>query len=105
MSDAAAVDPEEAFIASISSCHMLWFLAIAARNKLRVNRYVDNAVGEMGKNPAGKMAMTAVRLRPMIEWDGATPDESLIDAMHHEAHDKCFIANSVLSAVTIEPLR
>lgn len=84
---------------------MLWFLSIAAKKGLRVNRYVDNAIGEMGKNPSGRIAITAVRLRPLIEWDGGAPDGSQIDAMHHAAHEKCFIANSVLSTVTIEPIK
>jgi organic hydroperoxide reductase OsmC/OhrA len=103
MSDASAVDPEEAFVASISSCHMLWFLSIAAKKGLRVNRYVDNALGEMGKNPEGKIAMMTVQLRPLVDWDGLTPEDSVIADLHHTAHEKCFIANSVLTAVTIEP--
>jgi organic hydroperoxide reductase OsmC/OhrA len=104
MSDAAAVDPEEAFVASLSSCHMLWFLSIAARRGLVVERYRDEAFGVMAKNAEGKLAMTEVTLRPVVEFAGderPTPDQ--IDAMHHEAHEKCFIANSVKTTVRCEP--
>lgn len=103
MSDATAVDPEEAFVASLSSCHMLWFLSLAAKKGLRVNRYVDLAEGRMGRNEAGKTVMLEVCLRPEIEWDGDQPDTATVAAIHHSAHDECFIANSVRTRVTIEP--
>jgi organic hydroperoxide reductase OsmC/OhrA len=103
MSDATAVDPEEAFVASLSSCHMLWFLSLAAKKGLRVNRYVDLAEGRMDRNEAGKLVMLEVCLRPKVEWDGEQPDTATVAAIHHSAHDECFIANSVRTKVTIEP--
>ena len=102
MSDATAVDPEEAFVASLSSCHMLWFLSLAAKAGLRVNRYVDLAEGRMDRNEAGKLVMLEVCLRPKVEWDGEQPDTATVAAIHHSAHDECFIANSVRTKVTIE---
>ena len=104
-SDASAVDPEEAFVASLSSCHMLWFLSIAARRGFRVDRYEDAAVGEMGRDAEGRFAMLRVTLRPAVQFSGEhlpTPEE--IDEMHHEAHDECFIARSVKSEVRCEPV-
>jgi organic hydroperoxide reductase OsmC/OhrA len=104
-SDPGAVDPEEAFVASISSCHMLWFLSIAAARGFRVDRYVDDAVGTMARNAAGKLAMTRVVLRPDVAFSGdRLPDRAEVDAMHHEAHAECFIANSVLTEVECEPI-
>jgi organic hydroperoxide reductase OsmC/OhrA len=104
-SDSRAVDPEEAFVASLSSCHMLWFLSIAARNRYCVDRYTDDAVGTMARNAAGKLAMTRVTLRPHVTFTGdRMPTPSKIDAMHHEAHDECFIANSVTTEVSCEPV-
>jgi len=104
-SDSRAVDPEEAFVASLSSCHMLWFLSIAARNRYCVDRYTDDAVGTMARNAAGKLAMTRVTLRPHVTFTGdRMPTPSTIDAMHHEAHDECFIANSVTTEVSCEPV-
>lgn len=104
MSDAFAVDPEEAFVASLSSCHMLWFLSIAAKRGFRVNRYLDQAIGEMGKNDNGKVVMTKVLLRPEVLWDEPVPSDSIVEAMHHTAHAECYIANSVLTIVKIEPV-
>jgi organic hydroperoxide reductase OsmC/OhrA len=104
MSDAAAVDPEEAFVASLSSCHMLWFLSIAAKHKFCVDRYFDPAVGVMGKNIDGKVAMLTVTLKPQAIFSGErVPTRGQIDAMHHEAHEECFIANSVKTEVWCEP--
>jgi organic hydroperoxide reductase OsmC/OhrA len=104
MSDAAAVDPEEMFVASIANCHMLFFLGIAAREGFRVDSYHDRALGVMGKNAAGKMAVTKVTLRPEVRFSGERlPGKDEIAAMHHEAHEDCFIANSVSSEVTCEP--
>jgi len=103
-SDARAVDPEEAFVASLSSCHMLWFLSIAVQRKFCVESYVDEALGLMGRNAAGKMAMTRVTLRPKVMFVGdRLPTTDEIAAMHHEAHDECFIANSVTTEVRCEP--
>lgn len=104
-SDPAAVDPEEAFVASLASCHMLWFLSVAARRGFRIDRYRDAAVGLMAKNAEGRLAMTRVTLHPEVVFSGdALPSAAQIDAMHHEAHDRCFIANSVKTDVRVEPV-
>jgi organic hydroperoxide reductase OsmC/OhrA len=105
MSVAKAVDPEEAFVASLSSCHMLWFLHIAAKRGFVIDSYRDEAVGVMAKNAEGKQAMTRVTLRPDILFSGErqpTGEQAL--AMHHEAHKQCFIANSVKTEVVCEPV-
>ncbi len=95
LSVAAAVDPEEAFVVSLSSCHMLWFLSIAARRGFLVESYRDEAVGVMGKDVSGKLAMTRVTLRPDAHFGGdKRPATDELVAMHHEAHEQCFIANS-----------
>lgn len=105
MSDAAAIDPEEAFVASLSSCHMLWFLSIAAKRKFCVDRYFDAAVGTMGKNADGKFAMLVVTLKPEVIFSGErVPTAEQIEHMHHEAHEECFIANSVKTEVRCEPV-
>ena len=104
LSDPAAVDPEEAFVASLSSCHMLWFLSIAARRGFRVDHYHDAAVGEMGRDAGGRMAMTRVTLRPRVQFSGQTrPSPAELDEMHHAAHAQCFIANSVKTELRCEP--
>ena len=106
MSDAAAVDPEEAFVSSLSSCHMLCFLAIAAKRKFRVDRYFDAAIGVMERNEAEKMVMTVVTLRPEVRFSGERlPTREELDRMHHDAHEECFIANSVNTLVRCEPVR
>jgi len=98
-----SVDPEEAFVASLSSCHMLFFLSIAAKKQYVVERYVDRPVGIMEKNSQGKMAMTVVTLRPDIQFSsGITVTQQALDAIHHEAHEQCFIANSVKTHIKIE---
>ncbi|MFL6663632.1 MAG: OsmC family protein [Rhizobacter sp.] len=103
-SDPAALDPEEAFVASLSSCHMLWFLSIAVERGYRVDRYVDAAVGTMARNAAGKLAMTVVTLRPEVTFSGErVPTREELDALHHRAHEECFIANSVKTEVRCEP--
>ena len=103
-SDAAAVDPEEMFVASLASCHMLWFLGIAAQRGFRIDRYTDAATGVMTRDTQGKMAMTTVTLRPHANFSGARlPSSEEIQAMHHEAHAECFIANSVKTAVHCDP--
>lgn len=105
MSDAAAVDPEEAFVAALASCHMLWFLDIAARAGHVVDAYTDAAEGVMAKNAAGKLAMTLVTLRPRVAFSGARrPSEAELQALHHLAHERCFIANSVLTELRCEPV-
>ena len=102
--EAARVNPEEAFVAALSSCHMLTFLAIAAKKKLSLDSYHDEAVGYLEKNEAGKLAITRVILRPRIQWsEGVTVTEADLDKMHHQAHEGCFIANSVKTNVTVEP--
>ncbi|MFN4291784.1 MAG: OsmC family protein [Permianibacter sp.] len=104
-SDAAAVDPEELFVAALSSCHMLWFLSIAAKQGFRVDRYHDNASGVMTKNGDGKLAMTRVTLRPDVRFSGdKLPSHAELDALHHQAHEECFIANSVRSEMVVEPV-
>jgi len=104
-SKANAVDPEEAFVASLSSCHMLWFLSIAAERGFCIDSYVDDAVGVMGKNALGKLVMTRVTLRPKVAFAGnRLPMESDIESMHHAAHAECFIANSVKTDVHCEPV-
>jgi organic hydroperoxide reductase OsmC/OhrA len=99
----AAIDPEEAFVAALSSCHMLWFLSLAALRRVCVDRYADDAVGLMGKNAAGKTAVLQVTLRPRIWIAGPGPEAAVFEALHHEAHERCFIANSVTTEVRIEP--
>jgi organic hydroperoxide reductase OsmC/OhrA len=105
MSDVSAMDPEEAFVASLSSCHMLWFLYIAAKRKFCIDRYFDAAAGVMEKNAAGKMVMSVVTLRPEVHFSGTSlPTQDQINEMHHEAHEECFIANSVKTDVRCEPV-
>ena len=105
MSDATAVDPEEAFVSSLSSCHMLCFLAIAAKRKFRVDRYFDAALGVLERNAARKMVMTVVTLRPEVRFSGERlPTRAELDRMHHDAHEECFIANSVNTLVRCEPV-
>lgn len=104
LSDPAAVDPEEAFVASLSSCHMLWFLDVAARAGWVVDSYRDEAVGVMGRNAEGRVAMTRVTLRPEVVFAGESPTLQALLALHHRAHDSCFIANSVKTPVLCEPV-
>ena len=105
MSEAAAVDPEEAFVASLASCHMLWFLDIAARAGFIIDSYGDDAVGTLAKNSDGKFAMTVVTLKPHVIFSGEKrPLNDDIQRMHHKAHEECFIANSVKSEVHCEPV-
>ncbi len=100
---AEAVDPEEAFVAAISSCHMLWFLDIAARAGWVVDDYCDSAVGVMTANAQGKLWMSLVTLRPRIVFAGdKLPDGTEVARLHHMAHEECYIANSVRSEVRVE---
>lgn len=102
-SDEAGVDPEEAFVASLSSCHMLFFLSLAAQKGFCVDSYVDEASGLMEKNESGQMAMTKVTLKPKIAFCGEKrPTAEEVDALHHKSHDVCFIANSVKTEVVVE---
>lgn len=105
MSNASAVDPEEAFIASLSSCHMLWFLSIAAEKNYIVESYEDSAEGILGKNENGKLAMTKVTLKPNVIFNSKTTlSREQVDELHHLAHEKCFIASSVKTKITIQQI-
>lgn len=105
MSDAAALDPEEAFVAALSSCHMLWFLSVAFKREFCVDHYHDRALGVMARNETGKLVITTVTLRPEVRFAGKRiPSREELDAMHHEAHEECFIANSVKTDVRCEPI-
>jgi organic hydroperoxide reductase OsmC/OhrA len=102
---AEAVDPEEALVAALSSCHMLFFLSIAAKQGFVVESYRDEAIGVMGKNASGKMAITEVTLRPRIVFGrDKRPSPAQHESIHHEAHEQCFIANSVTTDVRCEPV-
>ena len=101
--DPNGVDPEEAFVASLSSCHMLFFLDYARRDGWTIDSYVDEAIGIMEADSRGKMAVSKVRLRPKIAWGGdAQPSGEQIAHLHHRSHDDCFIANSVKTEVVVE---
>jgi organic hydroperoxide reductase OsmC/OhrA len=103
-SDAAAVDPEEAFVAAIASCHMLWFLSLAAERGHVVESYADEAVGTMARIAPGRQAITEVVLRPLIAFaEGAPVDAATVATLHEAAHERCFIANSVKTAIRVEP--
>ncbi|MCC6640203.1 MAG: OsmC family protein [Deltaproteobacteria bacterium] len=100
----ACVDPEAALVAALSSCHMLTFLAIAARKRLVVDSYGDDAVGYLEKNADGKLAVTRVVLRPKVVFgEGTSVSKQDLDRLHHRSHEECFIANSVKTEVTVEP--
>ena len=101
----AAVDPEEALVASLSSCHMLFFLAFAAAGGWRVDDYSDEALGVMGKNAAGRIAMVRVSLTPRVAFSGERlPARAEILELHTQAHEECYIANSVTTDVRCEPV-
>ena len=100
-----AVDPEEAFVAALSSCHMLWFLSIAAKRNFCVDAYHDDACGKMHEDAAGRLSITEVILRPKAVFSGEhSPSETDIQHMHEEAHRECFIANSVKTEVRCQPV-
>ena len=102
--DADRVDPEEAFVASLSSCHMLTFLAICARKRITIESYEDDAVGWLEKGEGGKLWMARVKLNPRIRFAaGAAPDAATLAEIHHKSHEECFIANSVKTTVTVAP--
>lgn len=101
-SDPAGVDPEEALVAALASCHMLFVLDLASRSGLNVTSYVDHAVGVVGKREDGKVAMTSATMRPKISFAGPA-DPATVAALHHKAHELCYIANSVNFPVTVEP--
>ncbi len=104
MSDASAVDPEEAFVAALSSCHMLWFLDVASRAGWAVASYADEAVGVMAPDAQGRLVVSVVTLRPHVVFAGGRqPDAAALQALHHRAHASCFLANSVKTGIRCEP--
>lgn len=104
MSVEKAVDPEESFIASVASCHMLWFLSIAAQKGFVVKTYIDDASGIMRKNSEGKMAITSIMLCPRTKFSNEKlPTLSELESLHHAAHESCFIANSIKSEIHCNP--
>jgi len=100
MSDPAAVDPEEAFVASLSSCHMLWFLSLAAAAGFTVDEYEDRAVGVLSRSAEGKLAITQVTLNPVVVFAGRRPSPQEFERLHELAHEECFIASSVKTELT-----
>lgn len=101
-SNPACVDPEEAFIAAVSSCHMLWYLSLAARQGLVVESYDDEAVGIMTKNDNGELWISSIKLNPQIAYGGErSPTPAEEERLHHLAHERCFIANSIKTKVTV----
>ena len=101
-SNEAGVDPEEAFVASLASCHMLFFVDFARRAGFVLDDYIDEAEGVLEQRADGKMAMTRVTLHPRLTWRGDSPDAAALADLHHKAHDACFIANSVTTEVTVQ---
>jgi organic hydroperoxide reductase OsmC/OhrA len=105
LSDPFAMDPEEAFVAALASCHLLWFLAIAAEQAFCVEHYRDRPIGTLAVDAVGSLAMTEVILRPAVVFSGEPPPtREQIHALHHAAHRRCFIANSVKTVVRCEPV-
>ena len=105
MSNPSFVDPEEAFVASLASCHLLFFLSYCSKNKYVVTHYEDNAEGILDNGPNGKKQMTIVRLHPQVKFEGdLVPSKQMIEELHELAHESCFIANSVKTIVLVEPL-
>ena len=101
-SDPRGVDPEEALVAAASSCHMLWFLGLAAEAGYTVERYRDAAEGVMGVAPGGRIAITRITLRPEIGFAGAAPDAAIVASLHEAAHERCFVAASLIAEIVIE---
>jgi organic hydroperoxide reductase OsmC/OhrA len=102
MSDPAALDPEEALVAAASSCHMLFFLSLAAQRGFTVDSYVDRSTGYLGEDSEGRMAMTRIELRPAIVFAGERrPSGAELDAIHHDAHARCYIANSLKTEIVV----
>ncbi|MEH6435684.1 OsmC family protein [Massilia sp. DD77] len=102
MSDPAAVDPEEAVVAAASSCHMLFFLSIAAKRGHVVDSYEDQAVGLLDKDAEGRAALVRIALRPRIGFSGERPNAEEIAHIHHQAHEQCYVANSLRCPVVVE---
>lgn len=99
---AANVDPEEAYIAAISSCHMLFFLSLTANAGFVVDDYADHAEGIMAKDEVGRMVVTEIVLSPVVRYKGAAPLSEEEEHLHHEAHEACFLANSVKTKITVQ---
>lgn len=102
LSDPAGVDPEEALVAATSSCHMLWFLSLAAKGGYTVDRYTDSAFGVLGQNSDNQIALTRITLRPQVVFSGAQPTPEQLSALHHQAHEQCTIAHSLRAEVVLE---
>jgi organic hydroperoxide reductase OsmC/OhrA len=103
---AAAVDPEEALVAAVSSCHMLFFLFFAAKQGFVVDRYVDEATGSMTQNERGKLYVSKIALNPDVTFGGSKqPSEHELDVLHHHAHEECYVANSVKAEIIVRPKR
>jgi organic hydroperoxide reductase OsmC/OhrA len=102
LSDPSGVDPEEALIASTASCHMLWFLSLAQQAGFAVDSYEDSAEGTMGRIAPGRMALTRIVLRPRIAFSGEPPSPERLVKLHHDAHERCFIANSLRAEIVVE---
>ena len=105
MSDASALDPEEALVAAASSCHMLFFLSLAAGRGFTIDSFVGEALGFMVKDGEGRIAMARIELRPAIIFAGERPSRDELDALHHEAHARCYIANSLKTDVIVVETR
>lgn len=95
------VDPEEALVAAAASCHMLTFLAVAARKKLVVASYEDHAIGHLEQDDGGRLAVTRIELHPRIEFAGTAPSAADLARLHESAHRNCFIANSIRAGITV----
>lgn len=102
MSDPTGVDPEEALVAAAASCHMLWFLSLAQAAGLEVEAYADRAEGLMGRVGPGRIGMIRIVLRPAIDYRGRAPDAAEAARLHEQAHEKCFIANSLTTEIVVE---
>jgi organic hydroperoxide reductase OsmC/OhrA len=103
MSDPTAVDPEEALVAAVSSCHMLFFLALAGKAGFVIDRYRDAATGTLSRDDRSRMSMTEIVLRPAVTWSGAEPGAAKLADLHDQAHRLCYIANSIRGEVRVEP--
>lgn len=103
MSDPTAVDPEEALVAAVSSCHMLFFLALAGKAGFVVDRYRDAASGSLARDDRGRMSMTEIVLRPAVTWSGPAPDAAKLSDLRDQSHRLCYVANSIRGEVRVEP--
>ncbi len=101
LGNSAFINPEEAFVATLSSCHMLTFLALCAKTQITVNSYTDTAIAYLEKNKAGVLAITRAELHPQCEFGSDRPDRKTLARLHERAHHECFIANSVLTNISV----